>query len=91
MMRRSEAETLGLKVLAFLARDGDVLARFLVLSGIEIEDLRARAGDPELLGAVVDFLLGDDALLTAFAEEEALAPATIHAIRRALPGGAAEG
>ena len=86
MMRRSEAETFALKVLAFLARDGDVLTRFLVLSGIEIKDLRARAADPELLGAVVDFLLSDDALLTAFAEEEALAPAAVHAVRRALPG-----
>jgi len=90
MMRRSDAETLALKMLAFLARDAEALARFLVLSGLEIEDLRSRAADPELLGAVADFLLADDALLTTFAEEEALAPATIHAVRRALPGAAAE-
>ena len=59
MMHRSEAETLALKVLAFLARDADALARFLALSGLELEDLRARAADPELLAAVVDFVLAD--------------------------------
>lgn len=90
MMRRSDAETWALKMLAFLAHDADVLTRFLVLSGLEIEDLRSRATDPELLGAVVDFLLADDVLLTAFAEEEALAPATVHAVRRALPGATEE-
>lgn len=85
-MRGTNAETLALKGLAFLAGDGETLVRLLHLTGLEIEDLRQRAGDPELLAAVVDFLLTDDALLTRFAEIEKIDVTEIHAARRALPG-----
>jgi hypothetical protein len=85
-MQRSDAETLALKALAFLAREADALLRFLTLSGLGIGDLRARAGDPELLAAVIDFLLADDALLTSFAESEGIDSNVVHAARRALPG-----
>jgi hypothetical protein len=87
-MRTADAETLALKALGFLARDTDALLRLLTLSGLELDDLRERAGDPELLAAVVDFLLSDDALLGRFAEEEGLRTEEIHAARRALPGAA---
>jgi hypothetical protein len=89
-MRSSEAETLALKVLGFLAREDTALDRFLTLSGIHPRELRARADDPLLLAAVVDFLLGDDALVTAFAQEEGLDPKMVHQARRALPGAAPE-
>ena len=89
-MDRSAAETFALKALAFLAADGDALLRFLTQSGLELDDLRDRAGDSDVLAGVLDFLLGDDALLTSFAEEERVAPAFAHAARRALPGAASE-
>jgi Protein of unknown function (DUF3572) len=89
-MRRSEAETLALKVLAFLAGEDEALGRFLTLSGIRPEDLRARVDDPLLLAAVLDFLLGDDGLLTSFAEGEDIDPKAVHQARRALPGAALE-
>ena len=89
-MRSSEAETLALKVLAFLAGEDEALGRFLSLSGIRPEDLRARVDDPLLLAAVLDFLLGDDALLTAFAQGEGIDPKIVHLARRALPGAAPE-
>lgn len=85
-MQRSNAETLALQALTFLAADGDALLRFLTQSGLELEDLRARAGEAELLAAVLDFLLGDDALLTAFTTGEGIAPQSVHTARRALPG-----
>src|SRR4051812_48837371 len=62
MMHRSTAETLALKGLGHLAADGEALVRFLRVSGLEIADLRSRAGHPELLAAVLDFLLSDDKL-----------------------------
>ena len=80
------AETFALKALAFLAADEDVLVRFLNQSGLELGDLRERAGEPELLAGVLDFILGDDALLTAFAGGEGVDPKFVHAARRALPG-----
>jgi hypothetical protein len=79
---------LALKVLGFLAREDTALDRFLTLSGIHPQDLRARVADPLLLAAVVDFLLGDDALLTAFAQDEGIDPKVLHQARRALPGAA---
>jgi hypothetical protein len=85
-MHTSQAETLALNTLAFLARDADALLRFLTLSGLEIEDLRERAGEPELLAALLDFVLADEALLTAFAADEKINPQAVRAARRALPG-----
>jgi hypothetical protein len=90
MMRSSEAETLALKALAFFARDADALLRFLTLSGLTIEDLRVRAGEPELLAGVLDFLLAEETLLAQFAAAENVGLDLVHAARRALPGAAQE-
>ena len=79
-----------MKVLAFLAREDEALGRFLTLSGIHPQDLRERVDDPLLLAAVLDFLLGDDELLTAFAQGEGIDPKVVHQARRALPGAAPE-
>ena len=62
---------MALKGLAHLAADEGVLAAFLESRrGSMSSDLRARAGDPELLAAVIDFLLADDSRLVAFCEAE---------------------
>jgi len=85
-MTPDAAETLALKGLAHVVSDEAARARFLDLSGLSPADLRTRAGEPELLAAVVDFLLADDSRLAAFCEAEGLTPVKVHAIRRALPG-----
>jgi NAD(P)-dependent dehydrogenase (short-subunit alcohol dehydrogenase family) len=85
-MHFSIAETLALRALAHLAADGDGLVRFLTLSGLELDDLRARAGDPELLAGVVDFLCSDEKLCTEFLAAENIDSQMLHAARRALPG-----
>ncbi len=87
-MHSSAAQTLALKALTHLAGDGDNLLRFLRISGLEPDDLRQRAGDPELLAAVIDFLLSDEALCTGFSAAEGIDPRMLHAARRALPGAA---
>lgn len=86
MMRHTDAETLALKGLAFLASDRDLLLRFLTATGLELPDLRARAGESELLAAVMDFLLGEETLLMQFAEGEGIEVKEAYAARRALPG-----
>jgi len=80
------AETIALKGLAWLAAMPDDIGRFLNVTGVAAGDLRERAGDPEFLAAVMDFLLTDDKLLTGFCEREGLDPRDIHLVRRALPG-----
>ena len=85
-MRYSAAQTLALKALAHLAGDTENLLRFLKISGLEPDDLRERAGDPELLAAVIDFLLSEERLCTGFLAAENIDPKMLHAARRALPG-----
>jgi hypothetical protein len=81
-----DAETLALKALAFLAQSPDDLERFVALSGVTLADLRARADDPEILAAILDFILVSDELITGFCETVEIDPRELHAARRALPG-----
>jgi hypothetical protein len=80
------ADTVALKGLAWLAAMPDDIARFLNTSGVAPDELRARAGEPEFLAAVMDYLLADDKLLTGFCNSEGVDPKDVHAARRALPG-----
>jgi uncharacterized protein DUF3572 len=75
---QSYAETVGLKALTFLAGSPDAFGRFLTLSGIDSDSLRQRAGEPECLAAVLEFLLGNEELLTQFCEGESVDARTVH-------------
>jgi hypothetical protein len=86
-MTGPSAEILAIKALGYLADSEGALTRFLAESGTDSLNLRERAGDPEFLAAVVDFLLADDELLTGFCDRESLEPKTMHLVRHALPGG----
>lgn len=90
-MTQKLAEILALKALNFLAEDGDALVRFLAGSGLDLGDLKENAGSPELLAAVMDFLLTDDALIEGFCSREDVTPPLLHRLRTNLPGGADEG
>ncbi|NIZ13447.1 DUF3572 domain-containing protein [Phaeobacter sp. HF9A] len=82
-----QAEVFGLKALSWLASNEELMPVFLGSSGASLEDLRARAADPVFLGAVLDFLLMDDAWVLACCEALEAAPDTLIAARAALPGG----
>ncbi len=86
-MRRDAAIGLAQDVLVWLASDPDAFGRFLALTGIDADGLRARTSDPVLLAAVLDHLLGSDADVRAFAEAEGIDPHLPTAARAALPGG----
>ena len=45
-MQREEAETIAVSALAFIAADGELLPRFLSLTGIEAHQIRAAAAEP---------------------------------------------
>jgi hypothetical protein len=81
-----DAEILALKALAYLAHSPDDLERFGALSGVTLADLKARADDPEILAAILDFILVSDDLITGFCETVEIDPRELHAARRALPG-----
>ncbi|KAB2911310.1 MAG: DUF3572 domain-containing protein [Hyphomicrobiaceae bacterium] len=74
---REAAETIAAQGLAFLAEDGRRFARFLALTGLDVGDVRAHAGTPALLAAVLEHLAGDESLLLVFAANSQVAPETI--------------
>lgn len=84
---QESAETLALTALGWLVGDDELLPVFMGASGSSEDDLRVRAGEPEFLGAVLDFLLMDDAWVMRFCDETGTAYAAPAQARAALPGG----
>ncbi|MDF3414235.1 DUF3572 domain-containing protein [Sulfitobacter sp. M57] len=84
---QESAETLGLQVLGWLVGNDDLMSVFLGSTGISEADIRARATDPLFLGAVLDFLMMDDAWVIRFCDEHTIAYDRIMQARAALPGG----
>lgn len=80
-------ETVALRVLGWLAEDADRFSAFLAATGLDPQELRARATDPEMLASVLDFLLADETAVLAFADRAGLAPDAALRARAALPGG----
>ena len=85
------AETVAIRALAWIAEDEERLGRFMGLAGLTVDELRARAAEPDFLGGVLDFVLENEPLLLAFAETAGFKPATLLRLRRDLPGGPVEG
>jgi len=83
-----EAEVTALNALGFLAADPERLARFMDLSGLDLDAIRASATDPAFLGGLLDHLLADESLLMVFAAGAGLDPAGIGPARDQLGGGA---
>ena len=61
---------------------------FLTATGANLDDLRARASDPDFLAAVLDFLMQDDRWVVAFCDAQGQPYTAPQAARSALPGGA---
>lgn len=85
---RDAAELIGLRALGWIAAQPELAGRFLDTAGASADEMRERAADPEFLGFVLDFLLGDEAALLAFATDEKISPDRPLRARAALPGGA---
>lgn len=83
-MTRERAETLALDALAFLAGNPGQIGRFLGNSGLDAAELRLRAAEPDMLRAVLDFLLTDDGLVADFCKEQGLDPRDIHRANHSL-------
>lgn len=86
-MKADAAEALALRALGWIAGEERLSGAFLAASGASASDIAARAGDPEFLGFVLDFLLADEPALLDFAAAEGLRPDAPMRARAALPGG----
>lgn len=87
-MQQEIAETIALKALSWLATNEELLPVFMGATGTVSEDFRNRAGEPEFLLSILDFLMMDDAWVVEFCDHAALAYDQLLVARHALPGGA---
>ena len=78
--------SLAVSGLAFIAADSDRLSRFLNLTGLGPHNLRTAAADPAFLDSVLDYLVGDEQLLLAFAADAGLKPEAVARAHAALRG-----
>lgn len=83
-------EVLALQALAHVAGDDNLGPRFLALSGLDAETLRARAGESPVLAAVIDFLGQHEADLIAVAQSLGATPEALIAAGQALAGDSGE-
>jgi hypothetical protein len=83
-MTPQTAEIIAFKALAFLVNSPEALARFLDLSGLDAATLRVRAEEPEMLSAIIDFLLRDEALVVRFCGEESVSARDVHVAKHVL-------
>lgn len=81
-----EGETLGLAALEFLVAEPDRLSRFLGISGLGPQNLRAAAADPGFLASVLDYVIADEPLLIGLAAAREIDPKRIVAARAAMDG-----
>ena len=72
-MSQESAEVVGLKALAWMAGNEELLPVFLGATGASEADVRAGATDPGFLGALLDFVMMDDNWVRAFCDSANLA------------------
>ena len=85
-MTKGQAEIVALNALGWLA-EADLLDAFQSATGADRETIRAAAGDAQFLGAVLDFILMDDAWVRGVCSAQGLPFDALVAARAALPGG----
>lgn len=86
-MQEDRAMIIALGALNWLIANDDLRDIFLGSSGLSPDDLRSSAGEPELLGSVLDFILMDDKWVIACCDAQSLPYEDLQVARFSLPGG----
>jgi len=84
---QESAEAFAVGALAWLAGNEDLMPSFLGSTGASADDIRSQARDPGFLGAVLDFIMMDDAWVIRFCDETNVPYDRVMQARAALPGG----
>lgn len=89
MQQPAEADdsTVALMALSWILQDQALADRFIALTGLSPDILRARIGTREVQGAVLEFLAGNEGDLIAAADALGQKPERIVAARDSLAGG----
>jgi hypothetical protein len=83
-MTRDEAEMLAIEGLQYIAAHEAELDRFIALTGISPSDLQEAAQSPLFLSGILDYFLGEEATLIAFATARGRKPQDIPLAREIL-------
>ena len=86
-LSREAAENVAIQALTYLASEPERLSRFLALSGLDHDSIRAASSEPGFLGGVLEHLTSDERLLIEFSEFAALNPTEVDRARATLGGG----
>ena len=86
-MKTSQAEALAVQALTWILSTDDLASVFMGTTGLSVDNLRVRAGAPEFLASVMDFLMMDDAWVTGFCDAAGFAYEDPMRARQMLPGG----
>ncbi|MEM7667144.1 MAG: DUF3572 domain-containing protein [Pseudomonadota bacterium] len=78
------AQTLALAALGWILEDGDRAERYLSLTGLDPDTLRAGLGNPAVLLSALDFLANHEPDLIRAAEAMAVTPEELIAARQEL-------
>ena len=76
-MSLEKAEAVAIAGLSFLAEDTGRLGRFLALTGVGPAELKAEAGTPHMLAAVLEHLLGNESDLLSFTANAGIDPESV--------------
>lgn len=69
-----EALALALGALAFIVEDTSRLRNFMVTTGADPAAIRNAPNNPQMLQAVLEFMMGDESLLLMFTANRSLPP-----------------
>jgi len=79
-----DGQTLALRVIGWIVADPSRVERFLTLTGLDPDQLRAGLGDPGVLASALDYLMSHEPDLIACADALGETPERIVAARQAL-------
>ena len=85
-MDRKTAQGYAIDALLWLTKHNQYLEDFLILSGVNINDLRNRAKEPEFLCFVLDFFMTSDDLIVNLSEDLNIKPEEVKIARSVLSG-----
>jgi Protein of unknown function (DUF3572) len=85
-MSEDYAQQIAVQGLLHIASDAEALGKFLAITGLGPETLRAAAAEPQFLCSVLQHLMENESALIAFATNQGLAPEQITQAHAALAG-----
>ena len=84
--QRDAALELAITALGYIAGAPEELSRFLALTGIAPDAIRAAAAEPGFLGGVLGYIAGNERTLLAFAAQSGIAPEEVEKARTVIAG-----